>query len=155
MAKNIAASDGSLFQVSDHRYLDVVYAGPWHNDQGRYIHRYIKINGKRTNQRLHQFIGELIGIEGEVDHRDGNGFDNTDGNLRSATRSQNNMNRGVQTNNKLQVKGIHQLPTGKFRVQIKVNGIWKYRKVHDTIEEAKEAYRIQMIQWHGDFGREQ
>ncbi len=82
-----------------------------------------RTDGTRAIQRLHNFICELRGIvipEGfTVDHKSRATLDNTDGNLRLATRSQQIRNR--HTTNASGVSGVHR-HQGKWRAQIRSGG---------------------------------
>jgi hypothetical protein len=71
---------------------------------------------------MHRFILE-IKDETQVDHRDGNGLNNTRSNLRKATPSQNLANRGLQSNNRSGFKGVSYCRTRhKWLANIKHNG---------------------------------
>ena len=148
----VALSDGQMTLIDQKYYIDVVNAGPWHPDQHGYAQRYIWINKKRTVQKLHQFIARFIGITGNIDHKDLDGLNNTEQNLRPATHSQNKMNQRACRNNKLGVKGVWK-EGKKFRVKLIVNGINKYTDSFETLEEAKEAYCRASIQYHQEYGR--
>lgn len=76
-----------------------------------------------------------------VDHINGNRLDNRAANLREVSCQQNNMNKRVQSNNVLRVKGVHLCKTTKrFRAQLKIG----QKRVHvgyfDTVQEAEAAY---------------
>lgn len=84
--------------------------------------------------------------ECDVDHLNMVTGDNRWINLRSATRSQNNMNR--------KCKGYYfSSKQGKYRAIIQHN----YKKIDlggfDTKEEAVSAYNSAVEKYHGDFGR--
>lgn len=57
-----------------------------------------------------------------TDHKDGDGLNNTDENLRDATQSQNGANRGKRRTGGTSIyKGVRQLPSGSWEARIKVN----------------------------------
>jgi len=83
-------------------------------------------NGKYFCKKVHRLVA-LAFIENpnnlkEVDHIDGNKSNNKCNNLRFATRSQNQANTNVQSNNKLGIKSVYwDKNAKKFRAQIKLN----------------------------------
>jgi hypothetical protein len=76
----------------------------------------------------------------EVDHEDRNTDNNLINNLRLATRSQNAFNRGVQSNNKLGIKGVSKVGN-RFKAYIKILGNTKNLGSFATAEEASAAYQ--------------
>lgn len=88
----------------------------------------------------------------EVDHRDGNGTNNSIDNLREATHTQNMWNRGKNKNNKSGFKGVtsHQ---GKWMSQIRANGDCFKKSGFATPELAYEWYCEKSKELHGEFSR--
>lgn len=81
--------------------------------------------GGRRNQQLHRFIMGVTDPTIDVDHRDGNGLNCTRENLRTATRSQNIANRGLQWDNKSGFKGVHwgkSVQKWVAQIETRVNG---------------------------------
>lgn len=72
----------------------------------------------------------------EVDHRDGDRFNNRRVNLRPVTRSQNNQNRR-QTNGTSGIRGVRMTRGGKFSARVKVDGREHGLGVFDTAEQAQ------------------
>ncbi len=109
-------------------------------------------NGKRTTLKMHRLImGHPIG---EVDHRDGDGLNNRRSNLRIATRSQNECNKGVQKNNTSGFRGVSFFkPHGKWKAQIVLNGKARHLGYFATPEEAHAAYVAAQPLFHGEFAR--
>lgn len=92
----------------------------------------------------------------DVDHIDRNGLNNTRGNLRRCTRSQNNANRRRQSNaTSKRFKGIYphcQYPN-RWCAQIGFNGKRKYLGIYDSEEEAARAYDAAAVEVYGEFAR--
>jgi len=86
----------------------------------------------------------------QIDHINGNRSDNRISNLRECTASQNSMNRGVQSNNIVGLKGVSR-HMNKFKSRICLNGNVKYLGIYDTPEEAHEAYKKAADIYHGEF----
>jgi len=90
-----------------------------------------------------------------IDHENKPSDDDRLSNLRLATRSENNYNRGKTTRHKhpeLQdYKGVRETPTGRFKAEIRYNKIYKHLGVYDTPKEAHEAYKRAAEKYHGDF----
>jgi hypothetical protein len=107
-----------------------------------------------TLQRLHRFVAGVTDPEVKVDHRDGNGLNCQDDNLRVATQAQNQANRGAQRNNTSGFKGVTwSKQAGKWQAKIEVNGKSKHLGYFrlDQIEEAAQAYDRAAIELFGEF----
>ena len=91
----------------------------------------------------------------EVDHIDGDGFNNMRSNLRLCTKSQNQHNQGLRKDNASGFKGVsYDKQYGLYEAYIKVGG--KQRKLgrFKTPELAHAAYCRAALELHGDFSRE-
>lgn len=90
----------------------------------------------------------------QIDHINRIGTDNRIANLREATGSQNACNRAARAGSKSGVKGVHWQPKVKrWRVAICLNGKSKFYGYFDTINEAREVYRVAAEKTHGAFAR--
>lgn len=121
-------------------------------------YRAVKVSheGKRVQIMAHILAWVLhngVWPEGDVDHRDTNRLNNSIGNLRQATRSQNLANR-----NKVGElpKGVTRDPRNKtkpFRAQLKRGGKNYYLGHFDCPVQASEAYFQFALTVYGEFVR--
>lgn len=88
----------------------------------------------------------------EVDHRDGNGLNNTRDNLRFATRTQNARNRRVQPHGLSRFKGVY-AEYGKWVAKICANRKRRRLGTFATDVEAARAYDAAAKELHGGFAR--
>ena len=88
-----------------------------------------------------------------VDHKDGDGLNNTRENIRLCTPAQNMANKAVERRNSLGLKGVW-LSNGKYRASIKPNGKTVGLGTYSTKEEAAAAYRGAAIMAWGDFAKD-
>lgn len=86
----------------------------------------------------------------DVDHANTWRLDNAWSNLREATRSQNTANRNPQ--GKSGVKGVRQLPSGRFEVYARKDGV-RQSLTCNTLEEATAASFELATSLHGVFAR--
>lgn len=90
----------------------------------------------------------------EIDHINGNGMDNSWRNLRRATRSQNEMNKGLRSNNRSGFKGVSwHAARNKWLAQIKAGGKARVLGYFADPSEAAAAYARASAAIHGPFGR--
>ena len=118
-----------------------------------YAQRSVQKLGVARNVWMHREI--LAAPEGlEVDHRNGNGIDNTRSHLRAATRGQNRCNCGASSRSKSGIKGVHfDDKRQKWVVSIALDG--KSRTVGRFVflADASAAYAKASAEMHGEFGR--
>lgn len=121
-----------------------------------YGYRMIGVDGKiylSANLAWLYMRGEWPPKKG-VDHKDGNRLNDMWANLRSATPSEQQCNRGVQSNNSSGYKGVHFHPQNeKWRARIAVNGRQVSLGLHDTPKQAHMAYVKAAKELHGDFAK--
>jgi hypothetical protein len=115
-----------------------------------------RMNSRKTGKRklllMHRIIMDAPdGVE--VDHRDGNGFNNRRSNLRLATRAQNAHNRKAAAHNSSGYKGVTRSRLGKWQAQIKANGKYQWLGDYETPEAASQAYIEAAKRLHGEFAR--
>lgn len=124
-------------KVSDDKYVLAIREGPWSCSAGKAIKHLGKdVNGKSIVQYFHHLI--LPPKEGfEVDHRDNDGLNNQDDNLRYLEHWQNIHNREKQKNNTSGFIGVRWSDSANgWQSSIQVKG----KRVHfGTFKTAEEA----------------
>lgn len=115
----------------------------------------IMIDGQNySGHRLAFFYMTGKWPEHEVDHINGKRPDNRWSNLREATRSQNEMNKGRRSDNKTGFTGVYWKPTRqKFLAQIILNGKRTHLGYHDTAEEAAQVRKLAEDKYFGEFAK--
>lgn len=96
---------------------------------------------------------QILGVDDpaiEIDHKDGNGLNNTKDNLRTCTKSQNCANRGLRSDNLSGFKGVS-WAYGKWRTRITVEQKIIHIGRYSDIIEAAEAYNIAAVKYFGEF----
>jgi AP2 domain/HNH endonuclease len=109
-------------------------------------------NGVRSTLKMQlQLMNPPDGFQ--VDHKDGDGLNNQrNTNLRLATPTQNQANRGRQKRNKSGVKGVSWIKArGKWGAFICINYKRSNLGSFKTKEEAAEAYRKAAVELYGEF----
>ncbi len=137
-----------MFATVDPVDFRTVYKIKWHahpnHDRSWYARG--KLNGKKVF--MHAM---LLGSKG-VDHKDGNGLNNTRGNLRIATSQQNARNRrkkqgGVTS----KFKGVYLFSAGKWRATITYGNKQHSLGMFRIEEDAARAYDTAAKVHHGEF----
>ena len=116
---------------------------------------YATIGGKR--QYLHHIIAKRMGLDlsNEVDHIDRNPLNNRQSNLREATRSQNNMNKGIQSNNTPGYPGVcYDKQRKKWFAYIKIDYKRFWLGYHTKKKSAIKARKAAKIKYHREFAGE-
>jgi len=114
---------------------------------------YIRISCFSFRDYAHRIIWKImtgVDAEGEIDHANRNGLDNSWSNLRDCSHSQNACNK-VQKCGVSGKKGVWK-KRNKWQAYIKLNGLRHNLGVYDTVEEAYAAYCAGSEALHKEFG---
>lgn len=117
--------------------------------------RRVKVDGKKYLEHRLVYLLHHGHLPEFLDHIDTDYTNNRVENLRPATKSTNNMNRGAQRGNKSGVKGVYQHKRSKKWVA----QVYAYKKVvlykeFDTMEDAETAAIAARREHHGAYARE-
>ena len=118
------------------------------------------VNGKQKTVLLHRVILERmldrdLLTDEHVDHKDGNGLNNTRDNLRLATREQNMANSRKRSDNTSGFKGVCWYEqSGKWRAYIMVGGKKMHLGYFTSKEAAYAAYCTAAEKYHGEFAND-
>ena len=137
-------------QTSNARAGDV--AGCVKNSHG---YRTIRINGRRymASRVIWRLMTGSWPPKGmQIDHIDGDKTNDAWSNLRLATPSQNNCNKGKRSDSTTGYKGVYfNCEKGGFLAQLRVGGKRDVLGPFDTAQEAARAYNRAVLKRHGRF----
>ncbi len=154
--KTIKLTQGQVTLVDDidYEYLSQwKWYANWDLKHFRAMRNLSKVNGKRKTMRMHTIIAQRMGIDSKmIDHIDHNSLNNQRSNLRVATGSQNQHNRGCNKNNTSGVKGVFfHKGAGRYRAHITHEGRQHYLGLFDTIAEAEVVVVAKREELVGEF----
>ena len=151
----LAGGKEALVDDCDYEYL---MQWKWHFQRRRqtgYAARNKYTEKRRQHIFMHRLVAERCGLDvgkHDVDHIDGNGLNNTRGNLRGATRSQNNVNSKRPKTNSSGFKGVYpHSQVDKWCAQIGVAGRRVYLGYFDDPRDAARAYNEAALRHYGEF----
>jgi hypothetical protein len=161
--KEIHITRGATTLVDDEDY-ETLNKYKWYRIIGygnhQYSARYLKTHSSRKQSReliyMHRVIMGNPPMNKDIDHMDGNGLNNQKNNLRVATRSQNQANRGKPKNNTSGYKGVvieRRKCRRKYLAIIKIDGRTKYLGCFYSAKEAGIAYNKAAINIFGEFAK--
>jgi hypothetical protein len=141
--KEITLSCSRKTQVDDEDYDTLSKIKWWSkHDPAGLIYACSTVFGMKI--RMHRVI--LGAKEGEiVDHKDGNGLNNTKENLRITNQSLNCFKRRIRS----RYRGIEPRNNGRFTVRIRLGGNRHHLGTFDTRKGAYEAYKKAAIDFYG------
>lgn len=147
--QRIPLTRGAFALVDDADFPWLVQLGNWCLNSSGYAVHYTTQNGYRRTLYMHRLIMKPNGAL-QVDHINRDKLDNRRENLRFATRSQNQANKGRAINNTSQYKGVtwHK---GKWEVRLRYNAVRLYLGRYDCPRDAALAYDVASRYLYGDF----
>lgn len=117
-----------------------------------YAVRCVNVDGKKKHVYMHR---HLLGITDKnvcVDHIDRDSLNNQRSNLRTCTKAENLMNRGVHPRNTSGFKGVtFDPPTKKWRARLMVNRKNLHVGLFNSAEDAALAYNKAAKKHFGEF----
>jgi len=135
--KHIILSNGSLVEVDEDWYLFGCFNWCAYTNK----HQYAKRRVRGIDAILHIEIAKLMGLQGRIDHIDRNSLNCQRSNLRSATRSQNQMNTSMYSNNTSGYKGVSISSSGHaYGAEIYKDSVRTFLGYFPTAIEASIAY---------------
>ena len=151
----LALSGGERFALIDEEDLPLVEKYYWCllEPQAGYPYACARTTykGKKVATLIHRLI-MMVGPSKVVDHINGDGLDNTKANLRVCSHQENLWNAKLSVSNRSGIKGVSQLPKGRFRATLKRNGK-ATQKTFDTALEATAWVQALRDKTHGEFAR--
>ncbi len=153
--KRILLSNGEFTLISDADFI-WSFGYSWFLTGKNYLksggYPTTTINGKQY--KMHRLIAERMGLDcaNQIDHIDGDTYNNQRKNLRAATNSQNQMNMGLRDTNKSGHTGVH----WHIRDQVWQAYIWINRNCihlgnYNRIEQAIFARKIAEQKYFKEF----
>lgn len=111
-----------------------------------------KLGGKRGNViAMHRLIMKTLSNQ-KVDHKDHNGLNCQEHNMRNCTYTQNNMNKNPKKGGTSKYLGVcYDKLYEKYHTQIRINGKNTHVGYYKSEIEAAIAYDIKAIVNHGEF----
>ncbi len=150
--KEIILSRGQIAFVDDEDF-EKVSKLKWFMSNNGYAVRTIHNKKNCKKMHMHQFV---LGVTETVDHRDGDKLNNQKNNLRVATNTQNQFNRGKQKHNTSGFKGVSYRKnrshlSNPWEAKIHVNKKTYYLGVYAKAKEVAQAYDKAALKYCGEF----
>jgi hypothetical protein len=136
------------FDLEDY---DLIKDYCWSLDKNKYVITTLNKEKEKTTLLMHRLITNCSN-DMDVDHKFHDHWDNRKEFLRIATRSQNGMNSGLQSNNTSGVTGVYwNSKNEKWRAQITINNNKIQLGSFDNFEEAVEIRKQAEIEYFGEY----
>lgn len=148
--KTIPLTKGHFALVDDEDY-DRLSCQLWQYSEKGYA---VRKDASRALIMMHNEIAEFHALPfvGEVDHADRNGINNQKTNFRQATKSQQQANRGIQSNNTSGYKGVSwRKDKKKWQARASYEGQTIRLGYFNSAEEAARAYDKEATRLFGEF----
>lgn len=143
----------ALVDDEDYARINSVKWSAYYNKWTRtfYARRCVKEGKKTTSEWMaRKILNAPKGVL--VDHINHDTLDNRKANLRLATQSQNQTNRGTTVLTTTGYKGVYpHKNTSRYFAAININGKQKWLGIFETAEEGAIAYNEASIKYHGEF----
>lgn len=142
-----------LFALVDDKNYEIINRFNWVVSRcGLNVYASTRFNNKTTY--MHQFILGDIPIGFEVDHKNGNGLDNQENNLRCITHEQNMANQKTPVNNTSGYKGVSYFKRDKlWHAKLMCKGVRLFLGAYTTKEVAARAYNEAAFKYFGEFAK--
>lgn len=151
--KQLPLSNGQFALVDDCDFNACLAYIPWHLGFDTYP-RAQKGHGRdnRSYIHLHTLIAQRMGITGKPDHKDRNRLNCQRSNLRPATDSQNQGNKGIQVNNTTGFKGVtYRAARGRYEAAIGKGETYRFLGHFKCPIKAALAYNTAATELFGEF----
>jgi hypothetical protein len=152
MPKAIPLSRGKVALVSDHHYEELNQF-KWYCITTHGIDYAFRRDKSRRQIGMHnQIMSPPTGFI--ADHKNGDGLNNTDENLRLASDTQNSANQKLRKDSQTGFKGVSiDKRSGIYRARIRVNKQEYHLGSFRSVENAARAYDIAAREHFGEFAR--
>lgn len=156
MVKIITTTKGYKIRV-DEEDFKIISGYKWtvaKDKNNLYAVTYFFENKKQKSVRMHRLIMGVLDSRNFIDHKDGDGLNNSRSNLRVCDNSQNMANRVSCKNSSSKFKGVSwSKKSRKWQSTIRKNGKLYSLGYFENEIEAALAYNKAAIEKHGEFAK--
>lgn len=148
--KEIKLTQGKVAFVDD-KDFDLISKFNWYAIKIKNNYYAVRMVG-RIQLKMHRFIMNVFDSKIFVDHKDRNGLNNTQNNLRVCNTSENGRNRNKQNGTTSKYKGVYFMKERKkWKVELIVNKKYIYIGTFENEIDAVIAYNKAAIEHHKEF----